>query len=72
MQRYLSINHALYNSFKLRQWTGIPLTRICEVACDIAYDTLLEKPDLLQETILSNGDVGSKTTYLLLSFCCAL
>ena len=51
MQRYLSINHALYNSFKLRQWTGIPLTRICEVACDIAYDTLLEKPDLLQETI---------------------
>jgi len=30
---------------------GIPLTRICEVACEIAYDTLLERPDLLQETI---------------------
>jgi hypothetical protein len=35
----------------LRQLTGIPLTRICEVACEIAYDTLLERPDLLQETI---------------------
>jgi hypothetical protein len=45
------ISYAYYNSYKLRQLTGIPLTRICEVACDIAYDTLLEKPDLLQETI---------------------
>jgi hypothetical protein len=35
----------------LRQLTGIPLTRICEVACEIAYDTLLERPDLLEETI---------------------
>jgi hypothetical protein len=45
------ISYAYYNSYKLRQLTGIPLTRICEVACERAYDTLLEKPDLLQETI---------------------
>jgi len=45
------ISYAFYNSYKLRQLTGIPLTRICEVACEIAYDTLLERPDLLQETI---------------------
>jgi hypothetical protein len=45
------ISYAYYNSYKLRQLTGIPLTRICEVACEIAYDTLLERPDLLQETI---------------------
>ena len=45
------ISYAYYNSYKLRQLTGIPLTRICEVACEIAYDALLEKPDLLQETI---------------------
>jgi len=42
---------SLYNSFRLRQLTGIPLTRICEVAYEIAYETLLERPDLLQETI---------------------
>ena len=45
------ISYAYSNSYKLRQLTGIPLTRICEVACEIAYDTLLERPDLLQETI---------------------
>jgi hypothetical protein len=31
-------------------WIGIPLTRICEVACEIAYDRLLENPLLLDET----------------------
>ncbi|MCJ7645713.1 hypothetical protein MUO65_02230 [bacterium] len=46
------ISYALYNSFKLRQLTGIPLTRICEVACEIAYDTLIENPYLLNDTIL--------------------
>ena len=45
------ISYAYYNSYKLRQLTGIPLTRICEVACEIAYDTLLERPDLLEDTI---------------------
>jgi|GEM_PF-2678055 len=40
-----------YQSFRLRQLTGIPLTRICEVACEIAYDTLLQSPRLLQDTI---------------------
>jgi hypothetical protein len=44
------ISYALYNSFRLRQLTGIPLTRICEVACEIAYDTLTENPLLLEET----------------------
>ena len=43
------ISYAYYNSYKLRQLTGIPLTRICEVACEIAYETLLERPDLLQD-----------------------
>jgi hypothetical protein len=46
----MTLSHALYNSFRLRQLTGIPLTRICEVACEIAYDTLLENPFLLEET----------------------
>ena len=46
----MTFSYALYNSFRLRQLTGIPLTRICEVACEIAYDTLLENPELLQET----------------------
>lgn len=44
------ISYAFYNSFKLRQLTGIPLTRICEVACEIAYESLLEDPELLRET----------------------
>jgi hypothetical protein len=30
--------------------TGIPITRICEVACEIAYDTLLKDPELLEKT----------------------
>jgi hypothetical protein len=44
------ISYAFYNSYRLRQLTGIPLTRICEVACEIAYDTLIENPFLLEET----------------------
>jgi len=31
--------------------TGIPLSRICEVACEIAYDSLKENPYLLDDTI---------------------
>jgi len=45
------ISYASYNSFRLRQLTGIPLTRMCEVACEIAYDTLLKDPELLERTI---------------------
>ena len=45
----MEISFAGYQSFRLRQLTGIPLTRICEVACEIAYDRLLEDPGLLQE-----------------------
>jgi len=40
-----------FNSFRLRQLTGIPLKRICEVACEIAYDTLVENPLLLRDII---------------------
>ena len=46
----MTISYALYNSFRLRQFTGIPLTRICEVACEIAYEALLRDPELLERT----------------------
>ena len=45
----VAISFAGYQSFRLRQLTGIPLTRICEVACEVAYHKLLEDLDLLQE-----------------------
>jgi hypothetical protein len=44
------MSHAGWNSYRLRQLTGIPLTRICEVASEIAYETLIENPELLKET----------------------
>lgn len=47
----MAISFAGYQSFKLRQLTGIPLSRICEVACEIAYDSLIENPYLLDDTI---------------------
>jgi len=47
----MALSFAGYRSFRLRQLTGIPLTRICEVACEIAYDTLLQSPGLLHDTI---------------------
>jgi hypothetical protein len=47
----VAISFAGYQSFKLRQLTGIPLSRICEVACEIAYDSLIENPYLLDDTI---------------------
>ena len=40
-----------YRSFRLRQLTGIPLTRICEVASDIAYRVLMEDVELREEVI---------------------
>ena len=45
------MSHAGYKSFRLRQLTGIPLTRICEVACDIAYKALLRNPGLREKII---------------------
>ena len=47
----MAISHAGYNSFRLRQLTGIPLTRICEVASDIAYEVLKENAQLKREVI---------------------
>ena len=47
----MSLNRMKFKSFRLRQLTGIPLTRIGEVACDIAYRVLLEDEDLLKEVI---------------------
>ena len=47
----MAISHAGYESFRLRQLTGIPLSRICEVASEIAYKTLLEDPELRQEVM---------------------
>lgn len=46
----MTISYGLFHSFKMRQLTGIPITRICEVACEIAYDTLLKDPELLGKT----------------------
>jgi hypothetical protein len=47
----MATSNAGYKSFRLRQLTGIPLSRICEVACDIAYEVLMENPVLKDETI---------------------
>jgi hypothetical protein len=47
----MTISHAGFQSFRLRQLTGIPLTRICEVANEIAYNELLDNPELLAETM---------------------
>jgi hypothetical protein len=47
----MAISYAWFKSFRLRQLTGIPLTRICEVASEIAYKTLLEDPELREEVI---------------------
>jgi hypothetical protein len=47
----MTISYGGFNSFRLRQLTGIPITRICEVASEIAYDTLLKDPELLEETM---------------------
>jgi hypothetical protein len=47
----MTISHAGFQSFRLRQLTGIPLTRICEVASEIAYNQLLNNPELLADTM---------------------
>jgi hypothetical protein len=45
----MALSRAGYRSFRLRQLTGIPLTRICEVASDIAYRALMEDAELREE-----------------------
>jgi hypothetical protein len=47
----MAISHAGYNSFRLRQLTGIPLSKICEVASDIAYEVLKENAEFREEII---------------------
>jgi hypothetical protein len=47
----MAVSRAGYRSFRLRQLTGIPLTRICEVASDIAYRALMEDAELRDEVI---------------------
>ena len=47
----MAISHAGYNSFRLRQLTGIPLSRICEVASDMPYEVLKENVQLREEII---------------------
>ena len=47
----MATSHAGYKSFRLRQLTGIPLSRICEVASDIAYRVLKDDTDLREEII---------------------
>ena len=44
------MSRATYYSYRLRQLTGIPLTRICEVASEIAYESLLKDTKLLEST----------------------
>jgi hypothetical protein len=47
----MAVSRIGYKSFRLRQLTGIPLSRLCEVACDIAYDILREDSELREEVI---------------------
>ena len=47
----MAVSWAGYKSFRLRQLTGIPLSKICEVACDIAYEVLRSDPELREQVI---------------------
>lgn len=46
----MTISYGYYNAFRLRQLTGIPITQLCEVACEIAYNSLLKDAGLLERT----------------------
>ena len=54
----MAVSHAGYRAFRLRQLTGIPLTRICEVASDIAYKAL-RNDDALREDIIRRYSIRS-------------
>ena len=47
----MAVSHAGYRSFRLRQLTGIPLSRICEVASDIAYRVLRDDDEFREDII---------------------
>ncbi len=38
-----------FQMFRLRQLTGIPFTRLAEVAAEIAFNTLMNNPDLVSK-----------------------
>lgn len=44
-----------YQSFRLRQLTGIPLRRICEVAAEVAYETLRNDQEKLRKVMKENS-----------------
>ena len=54
----MAIRHAGYKSFRLRQLTGIPLSRVCEVASDIAY-RVLKDDDEFREDIIKRYSIRS-------------
>ena len=45
----MAISHIGFNRFRLRQYTGIPLSRISEAASEIAYDILRADQELRRE-----------------------
>ena len=54
----MAVSHAGYRSFRLRQLTGIPLSRVCEVASDIAY-RVLRDDDEFREGIIRRYSIRS-------------
>ncbi len=44
-----------FQMFRLRQLTGIPFTRLAEVAAEIAFNTLINDPDLISKTIKTHS-----------------
>ena len=54
----MAVSHAGHRSFRLRQLTGIPLSRICEVASDIAY-RVLKDDDEFREDIIKRYSIRS-------------
>ncbi len=44
-----------FHMFRLRQLTGIPFTRLAEVAAEIAFNILMNDPDLKSKTIKTHS-----------------
>ncbi len=44
-----------FQMFRLRQLTGIPFTRLAEVAAEIAFNTLINDPNLVSRTIKTHS-----------------
>ena len=47
----MAVSHAGYRAFRLRQLTGIPLSRMCEVASGIAYRVLRDDDEFREDII---------------------